>query len=57
MPSDRAVLSVVVPLPAPGLTDVAVRYGGTEVRLPTAFTVALPEPNAPDEATDGPATP
>ncbi|CAM5570206.1 hypothetical protein [Streptomyces chartreusis] len=57
MRTDRGVLSVVVPALAPGPVDVAVRYGGTEVRLPTAFTVALPEPNAPDEATDGPATP
>lgn len=54
---DRGVLSVAVPALAPGPVDVAVRYGGTEVRLPTAFTVALPKPNAPGEATDGPATP
>ncbi|MGW5469610.1 hypothetical protein [Streptomyces chartreusis] len=57
VPGDRGVLSVVVPALAPGPVDVAVRYGGTEVRLPRAFTVALPEPNAPDEATDGPPTP
>ncbi|MGW4542668.1 hypothetical protein ACWEOP_32990 [Streptomyces chartreusis] len=55
--TDRAVLSVVVPALAPGPVEVTVRYGGTEARLPMAFTVALPEPNAPDEATGGPATP
>jgi len=49
---DRLVLSVVVPPLEPGPVEVAVRYGDTEVRLPTAFTVT-----APDEAVCGAASP
>ncbi|MFJ7076664.1 hypothetical protein [Streptomyces sp. NPDC098781] len=49
----RVVLSVVVPPLEPGPVDVAVRYGGTEVRLSGAFTVGLPdvvlEPSGPGE--------
>lgn len=40
---DRLVLSVVVPVLGPGPADVAVRYAGTEVRLPAAFTIAAPD--------------
>ncbi|MFE7167616.1 hypothetical protein [Streptomyces sp. NPDC057616] len=41
---DRLVLSAVVPSldGSPRTVEVAVRYGGTEVRLPDAFTVAAP---------------
>ncbi|MFJ9539418.1 hypothetical protein ACIRPX_19430 [Streptomyces sp. NPDC101225] len=41
---DRLVLSAVVPSldASPQAVDVVVRYGGTQVRLPDAFTVAAP---------------
>ncbi|MGC9537922.1 hypothetical protein [Streptomyces sp. UG1] len=49
-PGERVVLSVAVPELEPGPVDVAVRYGGAEVRLPGAFTVAaadvVPDPSA-----------
>ncbi|SDP49693.1 hypothetical protein SAMN04487981_12475 [Streptomyces sp. cf386] len=39
----RPVLSVVVPVMEPGPVDVALRYTGTEVHMPTAFTVTAPD--------------
>ncbi|MFE5188290.1 hypothetical protein [Streptomyces sp. NPDC056628] len=53
---DTVVLSVVVPALGPGPVDVSLRYGGDEVRLPQAFTVAppdvVPDP-APEQDTGG----
>ncbi|MFE9021571.1 hypothetical protein ACFYNL_23845 [Streptomyces sp. NPDC007808] len=53
---DRLVLSVVVPTALrAGPADVAVRHGGTEVRLPAAFTVTVPDVVAePGAGTDAP---
>ncbi|MDO0916153.1 hypothetical protein QQM39_36600 [Streptomyces sp. DT2A-34] len=58
---DRLVLSVVVPVLEPGSVEVAVRYAGTEVRLPAAFSVAapevVPEPDMGTGTTVGPVSP
>ncbi|MFG2555094.1 hypothetical protein ACGFWF_34910 [Streptomyces sp. NPDC048581] len=63
----RPVLSAVVPVIEPGPVDVTVRHAGTEIRLPTAFTVTTPDvvqqpstsaaPNVPDELICGSTTP
>ncbi|NNN38110.1 hypothetical protein HLK59_48990, partial [Streptomyces sp. S3(2020)] len=52
---DHLVLNVVVPVVEglPKAVDVAVRFGGVEVRAEDAFTVVAPAPTVSESATPG----
>lgn len=52
---DHLVLNVVVPVVEglPRAVDVAVRFGGVEVRAEDAFTVVAPAPTVSESATPG----